>query len=203
MEWPKVDLEAFRGVPAGQRAALVGLTIAGLLTGFYYLDWQGKRAQEEQLRQKVEALDKEMQGLMLEVKHLDELVAANKQLELELETKKAKLPPESEAVTLLKQLSETGTRLGLEIRLWKPGPQTEDPRKLYVRMPVSVEVAGGYHTAALFFDRIGKMERIVNVSDLKMGGAKREGDRVVIQTTFELTAFASHPDGATPQAPAK
>src|SRR5579885_276688 len=181
MEWPKVDLEAFRGVPAGQRAALVGLTIAGLLTGFYYLDWQGKRAQEEQLRQKVEALDKEMQGLMLEVKHLDELVAANKQLELELETKKAKLPPESEAVTLLKQLSETGTRLGLEIRLWKPGPQTEDPRKLYVRMPVSVEVAGGYHTAALFFDRIGKMERIVNVSDLKMGGAKREGDRVVIQ----------------------
>lgn len=203
MEWPKIDLEAFRSVPAGQRAALVGLMIAGLLTGFYYLDWEGKRAQQEQLRQKVEALDKEMQGLMLEVKHLDELVAANKQLELELEKKKAKLPPESEAVTLLKQLSETGARLGLEIRLWKPGPQTEDPRKLYVRMPVSVEVAGGYHTAALFFDRISKMERIVNVSDLKMGGAKREGDRVVIQTAFELTAFASHPDGATPQASAK
>lgn len=203
MEWPKIDLEAFRAVPAGQRAALVGLAIAGILTAFYYLDWEGKRSQQEQLRQKVEALEKEMQGLMLEVKHLDELVAANKQLEIELEKKRAKLPPEGEAVMLLKQLSEAGTKLGLEIRLWKPGPQAADPRKLYVRMPVSVEVAGGYHTAALFFDRISKMERIVNVSDLKMGGAKLEGDRVVIQTAFELTAFASHPDGGTPEAPPK
>jgi type IV pilus assembly protein PilO len=61
-------------------------------------------------------------------------------------------------------------------------------------MPVSVEVTGGYHTAALFFDRINKLPRIVNVSDLKMGSSKVEQDRVVIQTAFELTAFVAPPE---------
>jgi type IV pilus assembly protein PilO len=61
-------------------------------------------------------------------------------------------------------------------------------------MPVNVEVVGGYHTAALFFDRINKMPRIMNVSDLKMGSSRMEQERVVIQTVFELTAFAAPPE---------
>jgi len=58
-------------------------------------------------------------------------------------------------------------------------------------MPVDVEMNGGYHTLALFFDRISKLPRIINVSKIKMGGGKTERGRVSIQTTFELTAFAS------------
>ncbi len=203
MERPKLDLEVLRTVPTGQKVALLGLVLAGIITGFYYLDWESKRARIQELKQAVANLDKTIDELLLKVKHLDELIAANKQLELELEKKKEKLPPEGEAVTLLKQLSDMGARLGLEIRLWKPGPQAEDPSKLFVRMPVSVEVAGGYHTAALFFDRINKMQRIVNVSDLKMGGAKMEGDHVVIQTVFELTAFAAPPEPKPGAPPAK
>ncbi|WP_447973027.1 type 4a pilus biogenesis protein PilO [Nitrospira sp. Kam-Ns4a] len=203
MELPKPDLEVLWTVPTGQKVTLLGLILAGLITGFYYLDWESKRARIQELKQAVANLDKTIDELLLKVKHLDELIAANKQLELELEKKKEKLPPEGEAVMLLKQLSDMGARLGLEIRLWKPGPQAEDPSKLFVRMPVSVEVAGGYHTAALFFDRINKMQRIVNVSDLKMGGAKMEGDHVVIQTVFELTAFAAPPEPKPGAPPAK
>ena len=55
------------------------------------------------------------------MKHLDELVAANKQLEIELAKKKERLPPEEEAIMLLKQVSDLGVRLGLDIKLWKPG----------------------------------------------------------------------------------
>ena len=42
---------------------------------------------------------------------------------------------------LLKQVSDLGVRLGLDIRLWKPGAQTEDASNSF-KMPVSVEVAG-------------------------------------------------------------
>ena len=92
---------------------------------------------------------------------------------------------------LLKQVSDLGIRLGLDIKLWKPGAQAEDPSKLFVRMPVSVEVSGGYHTAALFFDRVNKLPRIINVSDVRMGSPKVEQEHVVIQTIFELTAFVA------------
>ena len=66
-------------------------------------------------------LESEIQTLTIKVKHLDELVAANKQLEIELAKKKERLPPEEEAIMLLKQVSDLGVRLGLDIKLWKPG----------------------------------------------------------------------------------
>jgi type IV pilus assembly protein PilO len=138
------------------------------------------------------------------VKHLDELVAANKQLEIELAKKKERLPPEEEAIMLLKQVSDLGVRLGLDIRLWKPGAQTEDASKLFIKMPVSVEVAGAYHTAALFFDRINRLPRIVTVSGLRMGSPKVDQGRIVSQTTFDLVAYAAPQEkpvsGASPSA---
>lgn len=136
-------------------------------------------------------LDSEIQLLSIKVKHLDELIAANTQLEIELAKKKERLPPEEEAVMLLKQVSDFGLRLGLDIKLWKPSAKSEDPSKLFVRMPVNVEVSGGYHTAALFFDRINALPRIVTVSGLKMGSPKFEKGRIVTQTVFDLVAYAA------------
>jgi type IV pilus assembly protein PilO len=58
-------------------------------------------------------------------------------------------------------------------------------------MPVSVEVAGVYHTAALFFDRINRLPRIITVSGLKMGSPRMEQGRFISQTTFDLIAYAA------------
>jgi type IV pilus assembly protein PilO len=58
-------------------------------------------------------------------------------------------------------------------------------------MPVNVEVSGGYHTAALFFDRINSLPRIVTVSGVKMGNPKTDKGRVVTQTVFDLVAYAA------------
>jgi type IV pilus assembly protein PilO len=63
-------------------------------------------------------------------------------------------------------------------------------------------MSGGYHTLALFFDRISKFPRIVNVSNMRMGSAKAEKDRISIQATFQITAFASPSAAAAPPATA-
>lgn len=169
----------------------MGLLVGGLVTAFYLYVAEPKQQELAVLQESIGKLDAEIQTLSIKVQHLDELIAANKQLEIELAKKKEQLPPEEEAVMLLKQISDLGVRLGLDVKLWKPGAQSEDPSKLFVRMPVSVEVAGGYHTAGIFFDRINKLPRIINVSDLKMGAARVDQGRVMIQTAFELTAFVA------------
>lgn len=92
---------------------------------------------------------------------------------------------------LLKQVSDLAIRLGLDVKLWRPSPKSEDPSKLFVRMPVNVEVAGGYHTAALFFDRINSLPRIVTVSGVKMGSPKSDKGHIVTQTVFDLIAYAA------------
>jgi len=202
MELPKVNLEALRTVPVAQKMALLGVIIGGLGVGFYYYVVEPKNEIIAQVQAEIGKLDAELQTLVIKVKHLDELIAANKQLEIELSKKKERLPPEEEAVMLLKQLSDLGVRLGLDIKLWKPGNPSEDPSKLFIRMPVNVEVAGGYHTAGLFFDRINRLPRIINVSDLRMGSPRVEQGRVVIQSVFDLTAFAAPQEKKAPTAAA-
>lgn len=191
MKMPEFNLEVLRTVPPMQKVALLVLVLGGILVAFYYQVVEPKSAEILVLEQDVAKLDQEISTLTIKIKHLDELIAANKQLEIELAKKKERLPPEEEAVMLLKQVSDLAIRLGLDIKLWKPGGKSEDPSKLFVRLPVNVEVSGGYHTAALFFDRINSLPRIITVSNLKMGNPKTEKGRVVAQTVFDLIAYAA------------
>ena len=191
MKLPSMNLELLRSVPLVQKLGLLVMVLAGIIVGFYYYVAEPKSMEIAGLQGAIGTLDSEIQTLTIKVKHLDELIAASKQLEIELAKKQERLPPEGEAVMLLKQVSDLGIRLGLDIKLWKPSPKSEDPSKLFVRMPVNVEVSGGYHTAALFFDRINAMPRIVTVSGLKMGAPKFEQGRVVTQTVFDLVAYAA------------
>jgi len=191
MKMPAMNLDVLRSIPLIQKAGLLLMVLAGMIVGFYYFVAEPKSTEIAGLQGVIGTLDSEIETLTIKVKHLDELIAASKQLQIELAKKKERLPPEEEAVMLLKQVSDLGVRLGLDIKLWKPSPKSEDPSKLFVRMPVNVEVSGGYHTAALFFDRINAMPRIVTVSGLKMGAPKFEKGRVVTQTVFDLVAYAA------------
>lgn len=191
MTLPQVNLDALRNVPATQKAALLFLLVGGVIAGFYFYIAEPKSEIIAVLEAENSKLESEIQTMTIKVKHLDELVAANKQLEIELAKKKERLPPEEEAIMLLKQVSDLGVRLGLDIKLWKPGAPTEDASKLFIKMPVNVEVAGVYHTAALFFDRINRLPRIITVSGLKIGSPKVDEGRIVSQTTFDLVAYAA------------
>jgi type IV pilus assembly protein PilO len=195
---PEISFEFLRTIPIVQKVLILVLLMVGVPAIFYYTIWDEKNIAIQALEGEIAKQDTEIQALTVKAKHLEELIAANKQLELALAKKKESLPPEEEAVLLLKQLSDMGVRLGLDIRLWKPGARAEDASKLFVRLPFNVELAGGYHTAALFFDRINNLPRIVSVSGLRMGQPKIDQDRVVIQTVFDLTAFVAPPEPAKP-----
>jgi type IV pilus assembly protein PilO len=195
---PEISFEFLRAIPIVQKVLVLILLMVGVPAIFYYTIWDEKNIAIQTLEGEITKQDGEIQALTVKAKHLEELVAANKQLELALTKKKESLPPEEEAILLLKQLSDMGVRLGLDIRLWKPGARAEDPSKLFVRLPFSVELAGGYHTAALFFDRINNLPRIVSVSGVRMTNPRVEQDRVVIQTSFDLTAFVAPTEPAKP-----
>ena len=200
MELPKVNLEILRTVPPAQKVLLLGLVLGFIVLAFYnnygilFESWSDKDSKIDVLQADIGKLDADIQATNIKVKHLDELIAANTQLEAELAKKREKLPQEEEASTLLKQVTDLGVKLGLDIKLWKPGTSTLHPSKLYVKQPVNVEVVGGYHTAGLFFDRINKMPRIMSINDLKFGSPKVDQERVLLQTVFELVAYVAPPE---------
>jgi type IV pilus assembly protein PilO len=198
MTLPSLNLDALRNVPAPQKAVLLLLLVGGIVAGFYFYIVEPKSANIMALQTENSKLEGEIQTLTIKVKHLPELLAANRQLEIELAKKKESLPPEEEAIMLLKQVSDLGVRLGLDIKLWKPGPQVEDESKLFVKMPVNVIVTGVYHTAVMFFDRIKRLPQIVTVAGLNMGSPKVEQGRIVSKTKFDLIAYAAPKEEPVP-----
>ena len=205
------DMSAFKAIPMNQKIALLVLLLAAIGGGFYYViedpdamlfsDTYGQKIKT--LQAEIVKLDTEINTNKEKVKNLEELKRLSAELEIQLARNQEHLPPESEAVSLLKQLSDLGTRIGLSLRIWRPGGRQEDPSRLFVRLPADVEMTGGFHTLALFFDRISKLPVIINVSKIKMGSGKMEKDRVSIQASFQITAFASPSASAAPPVAAK
>ncbi|HSL03606.1 MAG TPA: type 4a pilus biogenesis protein PilO, partial [Nitrospiraceae bacterium] len=113
-----MNLELLRSIPLVQKLGLLVMVLAGIIVGFYYYVAEPKSMEIAGLQGAIGTLDSEIQTLTIKVKHLDELIAASKQLEIELAKKQERLPPEGEAVMLLKQVSDLGIRLGLDIKLW-------------------------------------------------------------------------------------
>ncbi|MGH7272833.1 MAG: type 4a pilus biogenesis protein PilO [Nitrospiria bacterium] len=194
-----LNLESFKNLPQYQKITLAILLIVVLVGGFSYFIYIPKNNQIEELKSQIAHLTQEVKMNQAKIQRLETLKQEHAQLQQQLAQQMEQLPSEAEVPALLKQVSELGTRIGLDFKLWRPAPQKPGPEGLYTEVPVEVEVAGGYHSVAMFFDRISKLQRIVNVIDIKMANAKFERNRVLIQTTFKAVAFSILPGGAEGQ----
>jgi len=186
-----MNLDFIKNIPNQLRLVILALgivIIVGMFIAFIYIP---KNNEKSQLSGDIAKLENEINIYRVKVRRLEELKRENAELERQLAEKKEQLPQEAEVATLLKQISELGIRAGLDFRLWRPAERKENASGLYVEIPVNVEVAGGYHALGLFFDRVSKLPRIVNISNLRMTNAKVEKDKLSIQTSFVATAFAA------------
>jgi type IV pilus assembly protein PilO len=95
------------------------------------------------------------------------------------------LPNEKEIPALLTKLSELGNESQLDVRLVKP--KSESSKEFYVEMPVAIEVRGTYNDVAVFFDRVGHMERIMNIQNVSMKPEKERSTTLI--TTCDATTY--------------
>ena len=78
----------------------------------------------------------------------------------------------------------------------------------YVEVPFELELDGSYYDVMQFYDRLGRVERITNVTDLRIGGLAGSkkyptSPGATIAATCTVTTFFSREEsGAAPAAPA-
>jgi type IV pilus assembly protein PilO len=88
---------------------------------------------------------------------------------------------------LLKGISTTGKKVGLEVRQFRP--LVEITREYVAEVPVELEVGGSFHEVAMFFDRLSDMNRIVYVKDIQMGAPEERGGKVYLTVTGKAVTF--------------
>jgi len=87
-----------------------------------------------------------------------------RRLELELDKLLRILPARLNTEDLLRRLRALAEQGDLDILRITPGNLTD--KDFYSEWPISIQLQGTYHNLALFYDRIGRFSRIINIDDL-------------------------------------
>jgi type IV pilus assembly protein PilO len=141
----------------------IGALVAGAVHWFYF-----KPMQQEIASKKVEldGLNQEIAKGRAAERKLAQFREEVKRLELELGKLLQILPSKRNTEELIKRI-ETLTRQG-DFTLLKFTPGEFIQKDFYAEWPIDVQIQGTYHNLALFFDRMSRFSRIVNVEDLKI-----------------------------------
>ncbi len=183
-----MNLDAIDAIPKNQRLLIQAIIFAAVIGLFFFYPYRSNSKQIGALAKQIEELDRQIVVNKSLAEKKDELLAKNAELQDRLLDVQRKLPTTSEVTDLLKQVSVLGQQSGLDFRLWKPRNKMMSSSSLYYEIPVEIELTGGYHEVALFFDRVSKLSRIVNITDLSM--AKSGGDKDIITKCVAKTFSA-------------
>jgi type IV pilus assembly protein PilO len=108
-------------------------------------------------------------------------------LTAELKRAQARLPDQREIADLLSSVAASGRAAGLDITLFRQKPEIY--HDFHAEVPVEMQMRGTYHDVALFLDRVKRLDRIVNVTDIQLKKPRIEGDRVVLDAACTATTF--------------
>jgi type IV pilus assembly protein PilO len=150
-----------------------------------------KQKETKRLNTEITKQESEIAKDQMKVAKLVTLKLENEKLKKRLEELKLQLPEEKEVSGLLKQVSDLGTNSGLKIVSWKPEQRKTHPSGVVYEIPVSVGLSGAYHSLGAFFSSLTKLNRIVNISDIKLSEPKPLRDEAVLKITFKAITFSA------------
>lgn len=169
-----------------QVGAFVALAGAGIGAFSYYYE-RPVRTEMASRQQQLRSLRADIDKGTATARKLPEFQAQVDDLEARLTNLRAVLPEEKDAADLLRRMQTVATQSNLTIASFKPAPVAT--KQLHAEWPISMELEGNYHNLAIFFDRLGKFTRIVNISGLEIKGKDTPGPNTTIQANCVATTF--------------
>jgi len=205
-------MENFSELPSLKQWAAL-LAGGALLTGaLYYTVFKSRRDANAQTQQALESKlreNAELQAYQPKLKDMDRQLANLKQ---QLEIERKIVPDEKEVDGFIRTMDAEALKAGIEIRRYTAKPTSA--REFYTELPFEMELDGPYYSVLNFFDRVGKLERIVNVSGVLVASTRKPTDAKVKHTyqyapnesivvTCNATTFFSHDLEPSASAPVK
>src|SRR3954470_22416677 len=184
------------------RAQVGAVVVIGAIacSAFYYYYEMPAQVEMDTRRAQLVGLRADVAKGLATAKKLPEFRAEVAQLQARLDSLKAVLPDEKDAADLLRRMQTIATQSNLTIKGFKPSPTIT--KQLHAEWPITLQLEGTYHNLAIFFDRVGKFTRIVNISAVDMKPAQKQEPNNTITATCVATTFVLL-DKPTPAAPAK
>src|ERR1700739_1130385 len=156
-----------------QWAVVVGAVV--LVTGaLYMVVYKSQHDANTTAQQNLDAKLRENRELEVYQPKLAEIERQLANLKLQLEIERKIVPDVKEVDNFMRMLDTEAVKSGVEIRRYTARPVSQ--KDFYSEVPFELELDGPYYSMLNFFDRVGKLERIVNVSGLLVASTRKPAD---------------------------
>src|SRR3984957_20601561 len=188
---------------------LTGVKLLGILllvavvgTGaLYYTVFKSQRDQNAAAQIKLQAKLRENAELEAYRPKLADIERQLASLKQQLEIERRIVPDEKEVDNFMRMVSGEARKSGVEVRRYTARPYVT--KDFYTEVPFELELDGPYYSMLGFFARLGKVERIVNVSNLLVASTRNPGSAKAKRTyqyaanesvvaTCQTTTYFSH-----------
>ncbi len=181
-------LDKLNKVPLWQKLLVLAVLAAGIPGYYHYMSWQPIEKKAMELQAQLQDLDRRYKEQKAVADDLLTFQQNTKKLQEDLRIALTQLPREKEIPSLLRDIYTLGKKSGVLFKTFTP--QAEQSKSLYAEVPIKLSLVGTYHEIAVFFDRIGKLSRIVNISDLNISIGKADADtEVTLNVDCTATTF--------------
>jgi Tfp pilus assembly protein PilO len=153
-------------------AALVGLVlgVAAFVVMQIYV-FKPIEIDISRLEESIDDLEREIEKGRAAKADLPRLEEDIRNYEVELERLRRILPTRRETDNLIKRIKQLNEQGRFDLTRFTPG-EFED-RGFYLEWPIRVGLDGTYHELGIFFDRLSRFSRIINVNDLTITPLRR------------------------------
>jgi type IV pilus assembly protein PilO len=179
------------------------LLLAGSLgsAALFYTIFKSEREANAAAQTQLEAKVRENADLEAYRPKLADMERQLNSLKQQLEIERRIVPDEKEVDNFMRMLGGEARKAGVEIRRYTAKPVSA--RDFYTEVPFEVELDGPYYSMLGFFDRVSKLERIVNVNGLLVASTRKPSDAKTKKTyqyaanesvvaTCQTTTYFSH-----------
>jgi len=202
-----MNLGELTGIKLWGILVLAGVILTGAL---YYTVFKTQRDQNDTAQLNLQAKLRENAELEAYRPKLADIERQLANLKQQLEIERRIVPDEKEVDNFIRMMGAEARKSGVEIRRYTARPYAS--REYYTEVPFELELDGPYYSMLGFFDRVSKLERIVNVSGLLLASTQKPQPAKVKHTyqyapnesvvaTCLTTTYFSH-DLAPPAPPA-
>lgn len=190
---------AYTKMPPSQRG-IIGVVVAILVAVVFYYGWYADNALvRDGLVKNLSDLNAQIAELNAVKANLPALEKEVEQLSLRLDQLRRILPPAKETPDLMKRLQSLASQANLKIKSFKPGATVQ--RDFYQEWPIEIQVDGTYPNLATFFDRVGRLPRIVNIGNLRTSTSAKQTFNQTLSAQYTAMTYvyvepAAKPAGA-------
>jgi type IV pilus assembly protein PilO len=164
--------------------ALIGVLLYGVFWYFFYSPMQVERDNKTTQKRNLQA---EVDNAKTTAARLPEFRREVERKEATLQALSRILPSQKEVDDLLRKVQQLAAESSLDVLRFKP--EATKPQNFYAEWPISLELDGSYHNLAYFFDRLSRLSRIVNVSNLEVDAKKEPSIASTITAKCTATTF--------------